>query len=67
MKKEISVSLGLTVNMGNYESARIDLGLKEVVTVDNREQLRIAYDRAKAELSGKLQDWKIELETTGSL
>lgn len=36
-KAVISVSLGITVNMGDYESARLDLSLKKVVDDEDDE------------------------------
>jgi hypothetical protein len=41
--KEIEVRVGLTLNLGNYESARVDVGAK--ATLDPQEDHRPAYKK----------------------
>lgn len=65
MKREISVSLGVTINMGNFESARIDVGMKEAVVVPTKKEFNEKLDQARKELSNKLQEWKTDVELTG--
>lgn len=38
MIKEISVKYGYTINMGNYESCRIDMGITKSVEMENEEE-----------------------------
>lgn len=54
---KVSVAMGLTINLGNYESARIDVG---IVTPCYREEADAAYDYAhdwvEKRLGSEVQD-----------
>lgn len=56
--KELSVEVGLTLNLGNYESARINAGV--VATVgpgeDEKENYRILSSMCEAEVQRQARD-----------
>ena len=39
MYKEIEVKFGYTLNMGNYESTRFDIGLKKDVKMETDQEI----------------------------
>ena len=42
---QVEVKLGLTINLGNFESARVDVGIRIPCTA---EEIRPVFDEAKA-------------------
>lgn len=57
----IKVSRGATINMGNYESARVDVGAEATVNVEDGddvsvEGLRANYNRIDAQVREMLVD-----------
>lgn len=56
----IDVSLGRTLNMGNYESLRVDLGFsfdcsKETTTKELEEKIEEAYDFVRSQLEKEIK------------
>lgn len=64
MKAKVKVSNGYTINMGNYESARIDVGVEiegEKENLDNLwEQANEEVQTILAKELEDLRDWKKE-------
>jgi hypothetical protein len=56
-KKKLTVQAGITINLGNYESARIDYGIEDVVSVESDEDLQKAFDE-RTKLLGKMVNQK---------
>ena len=61
--KEIWVSTGLTLNLGNYESARMDAGVKVTVEEgkDPQEAYKLGWNMVEAEISKQATDIKSEM------
>lgn len=61
--KKVSVTLGYTVNLGNFESLRVDLGVTDNVKQD--ESIEQAQDRVfklvEAQLIEKVNETRAEL------
>jgi len=55
---EVTVKFGQTINLGNYTTARIDVGL--VVKCDPGDE-SVIYEKAKAWIEGRMQDEVNEL------
>jgi predicted proteasome-type protease len=53
IQKEIWVSIGMTLNLGNYESAKIDAGL--TIPLENNETYKKAFQRAWDEVSSEVK------------
>lgn len=49
---EATMALGLTLNLGNYESARVDIGGTVPCGVD---EMSATHDKLKAYLTGRIQ------------
>jgi hypothetical protein len=49
---KVSVAMGLTLNLGNYEAARIDVG---IITPCYREERDEAYEDSKAWVEARVQ------------
>jgi len=48
--KEINVNLGFTINLGNYESARIDQGLTvKIIGEHTKEEIDLLYKQLRNE------------------
>lgn len=54
--RRIEVRMGQTVNMGNYESMRIDVGL--ACDIHNDEDLDEAYDELFEQCAKQVEDYK---------
>lgn len=68
MEKEstkVSVTLGYTLNLGNFQSLRVDLGVVDSVRNDeNTEQaMNRVYDFIEAKVIEKVNEAKAELVT----
>jgi hypothetical protein len=55
----VSFSMGRTINMGNYESTRIDIGVELPFGV-GPDALEAAYENAKRFVTGKLKEQEME-------
>ena len=54
MKKVISISLSKTINLGNYESAKIEVGLEQdVESADVQVGFGLVHDEVSQFLNGK--------------
>jgi len=62
--KEVSVSLGITLNMGDYQSARMDVGL--VAPIPEGADAAKVHKQATAEVARLLKRQAVDLETTVS-
>lgn len=52
---KIKVSIGRTINLGNYESAKVEVGMEaEIDGVDVTDKLNLLYEEAKAQLYIKI-------------
>lgn len=60
MNKRIEVSLGKTINLGNYESVKVQVGLS--VDVKNKMSIDEKFDRVYKELNLKLDDYCDNIE-----
>lgn len=56
---EVSYAVGLTLNLGNYQSARIDVGVRLPAPV---ELLETAYEAAKNLASGWLAEERVAIQ-----
>lgn len=50
----ISYSKGRTVNLGNFESMRVDIGIELDIEGDSLDKADVTHDRLKAWVEGKL-------------
>ena len=48
MAKTVRVALGLTLNLGDYQSARIDVGIDQDLADDTPETLEATYEECRA-------------------
>jgi hypothetical protein len=62
-KTKVSVSLGYTLNVGNFQSLRIDIGIEDQVRVD--EHVQDGFDRVygfvEQQLIAKINEAKSEI------
>ena len=66
MQGKIKVGLGITKNLGNYESLRIDAGLEaNVDNIFNDEDWAKAWDQIDSELEKKLQELEDQTGNAG--
>jgi methyl coenzyme M reductase subunit D len=63
-KTDVSVTLGYTLNLGNFQSLRIDLGITDFVRAgENTEQaLDRVYEFVEKKVIEKVEEAKKELE-----
>lgn len=63
-KTDVSVTLGYTLNLGNFQSLRIDIGVTDFVRGDeNTDQaLDRVYDFVEKKVIEKVEEAKKELE-----
>ena len=54
MVREITLSLGRTINVGNFESLRVDVSFS--ARLDQGEDVDKAYDELREEVREKLKD-----------
>lgn len=63
-KTTVSVTLGYTLNLGNFQSLRVDLGCTDFVR-DNEDKdaaMQRVYDFIESKVSEKIEEAKKELE-----
>lgn len=61
MIKQFTVGFGRTINLGNYESARVEASI--TMEVENAENLKLAEQVAQTELRQLLEaTWKAQLK-----
>jgi hypothetical protein len=66
-KGTISVTVGLTRNLGNYQSLRIDAGLTvDADDVLSEDEWKAAWERVEAEVEGRLSELDGELSSGSS-
>jgi len=53
---KVKVSKGLTINMGNYESLRLDVGVEIDAASSNKREIENVYERASEFVRDKLQE-----------
>ena len=60
---KVSVTLGYTLNLGNFQSLRVDLGVVDHVREgeNTNEAMDRVYDFVEAKVVEKVQEAKIEL------
>jgi hypothetical protein len=62
---KIRVDLGITMNTGNFQSARIDMGIEDDVrdgeTVDDA--ITRVYSKVESRINGKIEEMQKELES----
>jgi hypothetical protein len=63
-KTDVSVTLGYTLNLGNFQSLRIDIGITDFVRAEeNTDQaLDRVYDFVEKKVIEKVEEAKKELE-----
>lgn len=63
-KPTVSVTLGYTLNLGNFQSLRVDLGFTDFVRNDETPEVAMqrAYDFVENQVSTKIEEAKKELE-----
>jgi hypothetical protein len=61
---KVSVTLGYTLNLGNFQSLRVDLGFTDFVRNDETPEsaMQRAYDFVENQVSTKIEEAKKELE-----
>lgn len=57
---EMHVEIGSTVNLGNYESVRVTIGVRRSCT-DNPEALKLAYEDTKTWITTKIAEIRKEV------
>lgn len=63
-KTDVSVTLGYTLNLGNFQSLRIDIGVTDFVRADEAvdEAVNRVYDFVEKKVIEKVEEAKQELE-----
>lgn len=63
-KTTVSVTLGYTLNLGNFQSLRLDLGCTDFVREDETKDAAMdrVYEFIEAKLVNKIEEAKKELE-----
>jgi len=63
-KTTVSVTLGYTLNLGNFQSLRLDLGCTDFVHEDETKDAAMdrVYEFIEAKLVNKIEEAKKELE-----
>lgn len=59
-KRRVEISIGKTINLGNYESIRVQVGLSE--DIPEKGELEKSFDYIYDKVNGKLCDYCDELE-----
>jgi hypothetical protein len=61
---KVSVTLGYTLNLGNFQSLRVDLGFTDFVRESETPEsaMQRAYDFVENQVSTKIEEAKKELE-----
>jgi hypothetical protein len=62
-KPTVTVTLGYTLNLGNFQSLRVDLGCTDFVRDDEDKEsaMQRVYDFVETQVSNKIEDAKKEL------
>jgi hypothetical protein len=62
-KPTVTVTLGYTLNLGNFQSLRVDLGCTDFVrdNEDKESAMQRVYDFVETQVSNKIEDAKKEL------
>ena len=62
-KTEVSVNLGYTLNLGNFQSLRVDLGCTDYVREDENVDTAMnrVYDFVESKVMGKIEEAKQEM------
>lgn len=62
-KPTVTVTLGYTLNLGNFQSLRVDLGCTDFVrdSEDKESAMQRVYDFVETQVSNKIEDAKKEL------
>lgn len=47
MKERVLVKFGKTINIGNYESIRIDVGIEKDISSDRRDEIEALLEECK--------------------
>lgn len=67
MNTRVKVSMGVTINMGNFESVRVDIGIED--DTRDHEHVGDAYERVmlfvETALERKIKDVKSEMSRIG--
>ncbi len=63
-KTDVSVTLGYTLNLGNFQSLRIDIGVTDFVRAEEAvdEAVNRVYDFVEKKVIEKVEEAKKELE-----
>lgn len=63
-KTDVSVTLGYTLNLGNFQSLRIDIGVTDFVRAEENTDAAInrVYDFVEKKVIEKVEEAKKELE-----
>lgn len=63
-KTDVSVTLGYTLNLGNFQSLRIDIGVTDFVRADEKtdDAVNRVYDFVEKKVIEKVEEAKKELE-----
>jgi hypothetical protein len=63
MKGRIKYGLGRTINMGNYENAKIEVGLELDVETADRDALDGWFEKARKWVNNKVKQEEMEWRT----
>jgi hypothetical protein len=63
-RTQVSATLGYTLNLGNFQSLRVDLGLVDFVREDESldNAMQRVYEFVESKVSEKIEEAKKELE-----
>lgn len=59
-KREVWVSVGITINLGNYESARVDAGIK--LPVEDDDKIKDVYKEAWGKALKEVEEQAVEVK-----